>query len=555
MSDAERRTLTHVGGETRIFGAPAFGEKLAAALDVPRSDQTRARGAQRPRPQEGYGAEDLYFDEPQRRAPSSGEDDPARPHVHGFHAWPARMHPMTARALIERFSAPGGRVLDPFAGSGTVAIEAMLAGRHAFANDLNPLAVRLLAGKTDRKTDFAAVLEDAEKIRNFADERRIKKVGASRRYEEDDVALFSPHVLLALDSIRLGIETIAREETFRPLFLVLSAMLVKFSKRGGDSADGTVEKRFPPDFPARFFLAKTEEFARRLEAFRELVPADSRLFTYEEDASQLSKIRDAEIDLLVTSPPYAATYDYFEHHALRLRWLGLDGRSFSRGEMGARRSYQRLGPGETAARWADELRGMLQGFARVLKPGGHAILVVGDSASRQQVLRADEFVARATEETPFRVVARASQDRPHFHLPTAHLFETRPRAEHAILLERDASAPVRIAPRAGGVFRNPEPQRRFETNDAPRASEARSDGEQRPRFQGPRPQGPRSPANFPSRETAGRQGQGPVRSRPPANSMTEASRETAGPQGQGRPSTPRERPRNDAPPPRNRRPR
>jgi hypothetical protein len=107
------------------------------------------------------------------------------------------------------------------------------------------------------------------------------------------------------------------------------------------------------------------------------------------------------------------------------------------------------------------------------------------------------------------VVARASQDRPHFHLPTAHLFETRPRAEHAILLERDTSAPVRIAPRAGGVFRNPEPQRRFETNDAPRASEARSDGEQRPR---PLPQGPR-------------------------------------------PSTPRERPRNDAPPPRNRRPR
>ena len=129
MSDAERRTLTHVGGETRIFGAPAFGEKLAQALDVPRSDQTRARGAQRPRPQEGYGAEDLYFDEPQRRAPSSGEDDPARPHVHGFHAWPARMHPMTARALIERFSAPGGKVLDPFAGSGTVAIEAMLAGQ------------------------------------------------------------------------------------------------------------------------------------------------------------------------------------------------------------------------------------------------------------------------------------------------------------------------------------------------------------------------------------------------------------------------------------------
>ncbi|HXX93147.1 MAG TPA: hypothetical protein VEN81_05905, partial [Planctomycetota bacterium] len=45
------------------------------------------------------------------------------PFTHGFHAYPARMHPETARRALEAF--PGGRILDPFVGSGTTALEAV----------------------------------------------------------------------------------------------------------------------------------------------------------------------------------------------------------------------------------------------------------------------------------------------------------------------------------------------------------------------------------------------------------------------------------------------
>jgi tRNA G10 N-methylase Trm11 len=94
-----RRSLTHVGGRVRFWGDEALQSSLAAALDV----------------------------EP--------DEDSTRRHVHGFHSYPARLHPDTARALIEAYSASGDTVLDPFCGSGTVLVEARLLGRAAVGEE------------------------------------------------------------------------------------------------------------------------------------------------------------------------------------------------------------------------------------------------------------------------------------------------------------------------------------------------------------------------------------------------------------------------------------
>jgi hypothetical protein len=42
---------------------------------------------------------------------------------------------------------------------------------------------------------------------------------------------------------------------------------------------------------------------------------------------------------IVTSPPYAGTYDYAEHHRLRFDFLGIRHRAFDEGEIGARRAF------------------------------------------------------------------------------------------------------------------------------------------------------------------------------------------------------------------------
>src|SRR5262245_59473231 len=65
---------------------------------------------------------------------------------HPFHTYPARLHPATAKVLVE--FAGDGTILDPFCGSGTVLVEARAAGQRAIGSDLNPLAVLVARAKT-----------------------------------------------------------------------------------------------------------------------------------------------------------------------------------------------------------------------------------------------------------------------------------------------------------------------------------------------------------------------------------------------------------------------
>src|SRR5262245_31176891 len=84
-----------------------------------------------------------------RRAPQR-DHDVAESLTHPFHGYPARLHPATARVLIELVGQGAGDapVVDPFCGSGTALVEARAAGRAAVGVDLNPLAVLVARAKT-----------------------------------------------------------------------------------------------------------------------------------------------------------------------------------------------------------------------------------------------------------------------------------------------------------------------------------------------------------------------------------------------------------------------
>jgi hypothetical protein len=322
----------------------------------------------------------------------------------------------------------------------------MLAGRNALGTDLNPLAVMLARAKTHpRKPEAIAALTLAAKgVAAFADARRKAKQGATRRLPQEDVAIFTPHVLLELDGIRAGIEN-APPEARPDLQLVLSSIIVKLSAKRGDTSDEPLEKRVSAGYPARLFVRKTEELGQRFADFAALLPSPApRARVLLDDAAKLAKVDDASVDAVITSPPYVATYDYLAHHELRMRWLGLDTRRLAKDELGARRFYERLSPEDARASWEREVAKFFRALARVTKRGAPVVLLIADSATprgprgeRPQALRADDVVAFAAAHVrSFEPVARASQARPHFHGPTMAAFADRPRAEHALLLRR-----------------------------------------------------------------------------------------------------------------------
>src|SRR5690606_28906490 len=115
--------------------------------------------------------------------------------------------------------------------------------------------------------------------------------------------------------------------------------------------------------------------------------------TYVTDARQLAPVRDGVVDLVVTSPPYPGVYDYYAHHAMRLRWLRLRGADFQRLEMGARRHLTESR--DPAAAWRDDLAAVMRQLQRVMKRGALACFVIADSAIGRVLLRADVETQRA----------------------------------------------------------------------------------------------------------------------------------------------------------------
>jgi len=410
LPSKRKRSLTHVGGAVEFSGDPDLASTLAHALAVP-------------------------------PATSAAGGDEGRAHVHGFHTYPARMHPLTAARLIEGLTREGATVLDPFCGSGTVLVEAMIAGRRAVGVDLNPLAIRLARLKTTRLDahELEALVAVAQSVAQFAAARRERRAGSTRRYPREDVELFDPHVLLELDSLRAGI---AAQEGADPrvrdaLELVLSAILVKVSRQASDTSTVMTNRRLAAGFTTRLFASKAQELARRLGDLARQLPIDAPpVRLQEDDAARLRSVSASTVDVVITSPPYVATYDYLAHHAARMRWLGLKFERFSTGEMGSRRRYAQLDGHAAQRAWARELSGALGAIRRACRPGARVALLLADSAVRGEAIRAEAIVASVVKSAGFELVARASQTRPHFHGETAAAFRHAPRAEHAIALQK-----------------------------------------------------------------------------------------------------------------------
>ncbi len=399
----QRRALTNVGGPIETAGDPELAELLRRALDV------------------------------------SADEERTRADVHGFHTYPARMHPDTALSLVRFLSPEGGRVLDPFCGSGTVVAEARRAGRVAFGVDANPLACELawLKARGITSDESGALVDGAIETREHADLRRKKKMGATQRYPHEDVALFEPHVLLELDGLRDGLRSLADSDIRRMLWLVLSSLIGKVSRRSGDTTSQDAPRRLGAGYTAKLFQRRAEELGKRMREYSKSLPSaapPAKVRTG--DARDVGYITSGGMDLIITSPPYAGVYDYYEHHATRLRWLGLPSSQFESSEVGARRRLGSLPFAKALGRYQQDFNRVLEEMARVLAPKGRIGFQVADSTLEGRAVHADRLIEQMANAHGLAVVARAKQERPNFHGASQRAFADRPRAEHLLLLAR-----------------------------------------------------------------------------------------------------------------------
>jgi SAM-dependent methyltransferase len=364
--------------------------------------------------------------------------DPAleRALTHGFHSYAGRLHPSIARGAIGRWSPPGGVVLDPFCGSGTVLVEGLLAGRRATGVDASPLAVSIARVRTnvltdaDRQSLVLRAREIAEETGELARKRRRPELPG---WAAEEMLRFHPHVALELFSLRELVLKTKEDAVGLALRMCFSSMLVKFMRSGPTAPRDGEQKRIARGFPSRFYADRAAELAAGLgELAARKTPGIPPARVFLGDARGYPEIKADSVDLVLSSPPYAGVYDYAEYHAVRFLWLGLPMEDFRQRQLGERN----VGSGSAAIEWQTGRRKWLLEMARVLRPGAAVVLVVGDGVVGDQPEDAATAVTHDAQGVGLTFVASASQERPTRDNRLRAIFGTKLRREHVLLLRK-----------------------------------------------------------------------------------------------------------------------
>lgn len=305
--------------------------------------------------------------------------------LHQLSPYIGKLKSRIASGLISLYTAKGETVFDPFCGSGVVPIEALIAGRHAIANDLSSYAAVLTKGKMFMPSSEQEAIKAAEAaitrcdfgsanlppvapswVRGFFHPRTLRET----RLLANDLRQHREWFLL---SCLLGIL-----HHQRPGFLSYpSSHLVPYLR----------DKKYPKNlYPEMYryrdiesrLLAKIHRAYRRASF---VFDGLNRQF-YRRDATKL--VLPQSVDAIITSPPYMNALDYGRDNRLRLWFLGKKAAS----------SLDSKNP-NSAASFAEMMRSFATISALNLKPGGRCVLVVGEVTKGSRRVHTGKLVSEA----------------------------------------------------------------------------------------------------------------------------------------------------------------
>jgi DNA modification methylase len=362
---------------------------------------------------------------------------------HQIHPYPAKLLPNIAhffnRASVLQHE--HHRVLDPFCGSGTVALEASLAGHIPYVADANPLALLITKVKTTAydpeaiRQDLERVVSKAKRIRNAPE---IPVVNQHLWYSNDKKK--SLEILL-----RAILET--TENSHKDFFLVAFSVIARRLSWADPAISVPVKLRTKDSFSDKRnekiksrldWIADADtlgEYSKvcktnieRIAECNNVRPNRINAVRIGHDARKLNSpilgddtpLEAGSIPLIITSPPYGSAQKYIRATSLSLNWLrmagpdglsALEGCSIGREHLPQYRQqeikdhlpdpYEELllrikKKNEMRARitqqYLHEMKSALSEMVRVTAKNGHVVIVIGNNMVCGEALRSDQFM-------------------------------------------------------------------------------------------------------------------------------------------------------------------
>lgn len=281
--------------------------------------------------------------------------------------------------FIQNFTKPGERVLDPFSGRGTTALQAALSGRRVAANDVNPLS-RMLCEPRLSPPDIHAL---KERLAAIPIQKHLKA-------ELDLSMFFEKNTLLEILSIRYYLQQRLQHGTFDSIDAWIR--MVATNRLTGHSPGFFSVYTLPPNqaaSPARqkkinadrqqqppyrntrdIILRKSRQLIKDLnEPDRDALQnsaTDSCFLTG--DAARLQAIKDNTVALTVTSPPFLDVVQYAADNWMRCWFNHIDAAQIEAG----------ITMAKTLPDWNRKMTAVIAEIYRVTRNGGLLAFEVGE---------------------------------------------------------------------------------------------------------------------------------------------------------------------------------
>lgn len=352
--------------------------------------------------------------------------------VHTIHPYPAKFPASVPHQLLQKLSKPGDVILDPFCGSGTTLAEGLSFDCNVIGNDINFIALLITKVKTTNYTeeDFLACEQQISKLKqNYQKRNALNNKTMFKGIEH----WFQENVQYELDLIKeliIGTKVKKQKEL---LELVFSNIILDVSNQESDTRYAAINKNIQDSFTIDLFIKKYNLIKEKIS--NNTHSENLYVTILNEDARQLSSIKDNSVDIIITSPPYANTYDYYLYHKQRMNWLNFDFNISKNMEIGSRNEYSsKKRPIEN---WINDIKEFITAMQRVTKEHGYICIVIGDSVVNKIFFDAHDAIKDIAQELNLEFIFSTSVSLSKNSKKFNHKFRSQfDKQEHVIILRK-----------------------------------------------------------------------------------------------------------------------
>ena len=367
--------------------------------------------------------------------------------VHRWVPWIAGFSSRFVQEVLDRYLDGNNTVLDPFSGVGTTLVEAILRGHKAIGFEINPYAALACRTKVnayqisiDRFDEMIGMFQEfyQEKVSSGYIPKSTAPKGFKTRSE-----FYSPQVLrkvLILQDFLGAIQDSGLQDLFR---LAFASTMVRYSNYSYEPSLGrrvSAGKEVILDFPvAQTIWDKLMEMAEDIAWLVENLPGESTDAQVIQDSffHYQTCLAPETVDLIVTSPPYLNNYHYNRNTRPQLYWLGyaerpqdlkaLEHSNFGKYWQTVRQQtkvdldfclpdtdiaerlqklrelypekgvYGGNGWANYAASYFNDCHRFAVGIDYALKPGGTALVVIGNSILQGLLIPTEQYFGKIAE--------------------------------------------------------------------------------------------------------------------------------------------------------------